>query len=184
MLLICFAIALDAQLRIGPVTIQGNWITRDSVIRDVVNLFPGQRLLHADLRKAERALRKLDLFKSATIELEHPNRYESFKNVLITVKEATTGRIGFFKETNASGQTVFRLVAEERNLDPFRWPRSANDFEERRVFRGGGVGIGFDVAITVVEKEVDPSTVPRCRLQFRLMLPWLLDWRWPIGDPE
>jgi hypothetical protein len=39
--------------RIGEVRIRGNKITRDAWIRDTVEIYPGQRLREADLRRAE-----------------------------------------------------------------------------------------------------------------------------------
>jgi outer membrane protein assembly factor BamA len=176
MLSVCLMLALDLQPRVGNVMIFGNTITRDDVIRDAVNLYPGQRLIQSELREADTNLKRLGIFATASVKIEHSKNYERFKTILIVVKEMQTGRLAFEKEIQSNGDIVVRFIAEERNLDLTRWPRAASDFEEGRAFKGGGEHLGFRFAIRLPKTFPDPAgrvSPHKFGLEIELALPWI-----------
>jgi outer membrane protein assembly factor BamA len=83
--------AKDGQrppLRVGQVIIVGNTKTRDSVILEYVQLFPGQILSLPDLRAAERRLARSGLFEvRPTVRVVGPEDPGPFRDILIRVKE-------------------------------------------------------------------------------------------------
>src|SRR5262249_49590239 len=79
--------------RVGQLVIVGNDVTPDRVILEAVEIYPGQLLQAADLRRAEDALAKLGLFvvdaekgvRPTVTALDEENGY---RDILITVKES------------------------------------------------------------------------------------------------
>jgi hypothetical protein len=76
--------------RVGRIVIQGNTITEDGVILDMVDLRPGQVIEPSRLEEANARLKKAEKkrkFQSATVELM-PNEWDSiYLDVLVKVKE-------------------------------------------------------------------------------------------------
>ena len=140
--------------RVGQIFVIGNDRTRDDVILERVPLFPGKVLTHPDIRRAERNLRRLRIFKDRdgvrpTVRaLVNPNDPDSFyKDILITVVEDDTcGVVLGLSLCRESGLNLC-VGIEERNFDPFQLPRSIDDIQDGRAFRGAGhvlrAGVGF-----------------------------------------
>lgn len=138
--------------RVADIKIIGNTITRDSVIREALNLFPGQILDVRELRAAEHRLRRLGLFEAdpkrglgPTVVLERPGVNEPFKNIVVMVREKDTFDLRWELGLNAAGRPVLRLSAKELNFDATGWPRSLDDVREGRAFRGGGQKARLDL---------------------------------------
>ena len=104
------------------------------------------------LRRATQNLARLRIVKDAPhIEVvNNPQNPESeYKDVYIYVEEDETALASLKYGLNAKGDWVFHLVLEERNLDPFRFPNSSEDYAEGRAFRGAGWAVGVDFQLTV-----------------------------------
>jgi outer membrane protein assembly factor BamA len=131
--------------RVGQIFIAGNDVTRQNVILRQVPLYPGQILTYPDLRVAERNLAKLNIFESnpekgvrPTLSVLDNNDDSPFKDVLVQVKETTTGSFLVGVGVNSDAGLTGSIVLNERNFDLFRPPTSLEDFFSGRAFRGGG----------------------------------------------
>jgi outer membrane protein assembly factor BamA len=144
-------------LLVGRVIIVGNTVTRDEVIREQLNLFPGQVLRFPELTLAARRLARLNIFESdpnhggppsiTTVETDDP----SIKDILVTVRETRTGTLTMSTGLNAEGGVNLRCLLEERNFDSRQVPKSFADIAAGRVFRGAGRKLSvevFHIAVT------------------------------------
>lgn len=127
--------------KVGRVIIIGNDVTKDRVIRRVLGLLPGQTLRYPELRAAERDLARLNIFevspesKPTITVLESDSEY---KDILVQVKETTTGSLLFGAGFNSDAGLVGSVVLNERNFDIFKFPRSFSEIFEGKAFRGAG----------------------------------------------
>ncbi len=129
---------------VGRVIIVGNVVTRDSVIRRALGLFPGQVLRFPELRIAEANLTRLGIFEAdpqkgsrptvTAIPTDDPN----VQDILVQVKETHTGTFQVGAGFNTNNGLVGTVSLNERNFDITRIPTSWEDFLEGRAFRGGG----------------------------------------------
>jgi outer membrane protein assembly factor BamA len=131
------------KAKVGNVIIVGNDVTKDNVIRRVIQVYPGQDLRYPELRLAENDLARLGIFNTdpekgirptlSVLETDSP-----FKDVLVQVQEQPTGSLMFGAGINSNAGLVGSIVLNEKNFDPFRFPTSLNDIWEGRAFRGAG----------------------------------------------
>ena len=133
------------QMRVGEVKIVGNPITRDSVIRREIPLYPGQVLEYPALEQATGNLERLGIFKNEpqngikpTIEVIDPQGDSPFKDLLVTVQEAQTGSFLLGAGVNSDAGVTGSIVLNERNFDITRIPTSFDEILDGRAFRGGG----------------------------------------------
>lgn len=132
--------------RVGQIFIVGNERTRQNVILRQVPLFPGQVLNYPALREAERNLARLNIFEasqdgsvrpSVTV-LDNPIDPDNpYKDILVSVQEASTGSLMFGVGVNSDAGLTGSIVLNERNFDLFRLPTSFDDLLNG-AFRGGG----------------------------------------------
>ena len=129
--------------RVGEVIIIGNTITQDRVIREVVTFLPGQILRYREIRRVERKLAELGLFKvdpktgiRPTVQVL--NSPGPFKDILIKVEEMPSATIRPLVQITPAAGLLLGFVIEERNFDPWRFPTSVGEFSDGRAFRGAG----------------------------------------------
>ncbi len=135
---------------VGEIIIIGNTISQDRVIREALGFYPGQVLDRSKLQIAEKKLANLGIFKVDPVmkirptvqELKSPGPY---KDLLVKVEETSTRRWKLEPGVNVLGQPIVRLLVEERNFDPCRFPATLDDIIEERIFRGGGQEARFEV---------------------------------------
>ena len=146
----------EPLIRVGQIFIIGNDRTSQSVILEQVRFFPGQELTTSAIRRAERNLRRLRIFKDRdgvypTVRaLVNPNDPDSvYKDILITVVEDDTCGVVFGVSLCRESGLNLCLGIEERNFDPSRLPCSIDDIRDGRAFRGAGhvlrTGVGFSL---------------------------------------
>lgn len=165
-------------VRVGMVKVYGNTVTKESVIRQQINLFPGQILSYPDLLEAERNLSRLGIFEDdpmqgskPTVEIEQPEVDEPFKNILVNVKEKPTGQFMVGAGVTSNAGLTGSVVINERNFDITRWPRTFDDILEGRAWRGGGQEFRI---------EAVPGTVLQ-RYTVSWREPYLFDSRYSLG---
>jgi outer membrane protein assembly complex protein YaeT len=130
---------------VGEIHIEGNTVTKDRVIRRVLQLEPGQTLQYPLVRAGERDLAKLQIFevnpekgiRPTITVLEPPDPDNPVKDIRVQVQETYTGSIMIGAGINSDQGLVGSLVFNERNFDILR-PLSLADIFEGRAFRGGG----------------------------------------------
>jgi outer membrane protein assembly factor BamA len=130
--------------KVGHVYIVGNTVTRDSVIRRMVGLYPGQYLRYPEVKNAENNLARAGIFEANPESGVRPtvtvieDTDSVFKDVIVNVKETHTGSIMFGAGINSDAGLVGSVVINEKNFDITRFPTSWEDVWEGRAFRGAG----------------------------------------------
>ncbi|MCI0456475.1 MAG: outer membrane protein assembly factor BamA [Gemmataceae bacterium] len=133
--------------KVGTIEIEGNTVTRDRVIRRVIQLEPGQTLSFPLVRQAERDLARLGIFKvdpgegiRPTIEVGEPSEdpCNPYRNLTVRVQEQPTGSLMFGLGVNSDAGLVGTIVLNEKNFDIFKVPTSLDDIFNGRAFRGAG----------------------------------------------
>jgi outer membrane protein insertion porin family len=133
------------QAFVGEIRIVGNTRTRDRVILDELEVFPGQVLSYPDLRASEKNLAKRGIFKTSPDGTVHPtvtvpdeDSDNPYKTVLVQVEEDNTGSfiigVGVTSDAGLTGS----IVLNERNFDLFNPPFSLDDVLNGRAWRGAG----------------------------------------------
>lgn len=131
--------------RVGEIKIIGNTVTRQDVILNQLEIFPGQILSYPDLRLSERNLARLNIFEGSaesgvrpTLTVLDPDSDSPVKDVMVTVQEMPTGSLLFGLGINSDAGLIGSIVLNERNFDITRPPTSVDDILSGRAFRGGG----------------------------------------------
>ncbi|MFG0306720.1 MAG: outer membrane protein assembly factor BamA [Phycisphaerales bacterium JB040] len=125
----------------GEVIIQGNEITRDSVVRREVQVAPGMPLDTTALEATEEQIRRRNIFDRNEIRLtiQPPDPDEpDVRDVLIEIKETNTGELNIGGAISSDSGVVGRLGFVQRNFDIRDPPDSFGDFFSGKAFRGGG----------------------------------------------
>ncbi|UCD29774.1 MAG: BamA/TamA family outer membrane protein, partial [Planctomycetota bacterium] len=156
------------QFRVGWIEVNGNYRTKEKVVRRELRFYPEEIYDATETRAAEQRLRETGLFTSATIEPvgDRPG----IRDALVTVEENenTTLFVAGIGATSDSG-VLGSIMLENRNFDLFDTPRSWKEFFMGRAFRGAG---------QTMQIKLEPGTeLTRFRINFRE--PYLLDK--PIG---
>jgi outer membrane protein assembly complex protein YaeT len=137
----------EQPARVGQIFIVGNDRTMQNVILRQVPLYPGQILTYPDLKQAERNLARLGIFEMSpesglrptVTVLDNPLDPDNpYKDVLITVQEASTGSLMFGVGVNSDSGLTGSIVLNERNFDIFRPPTSFEDILNGTAWRGAG----------------------------------------------
>lgn len=131
--------------QVGEIIIIGNTVTRDSVIRRQIPLYPGQLLTYPEMRVAEANLARLNIFDvnpemgiRPTVTVIDPDSDNPVKDILVNVQETQTGSLLFGLGFNSDAGFTGSIVLNERNFDITRFPTSIEDLLSGRAFRGGG----------------------------------------------
>ena len=132
--------------RVGTIVIKGNTITQERVIRNQLNILPGQVLEYPKLKQAEANLARLGIFDAEdppSIEVVQSTFDTSTKDIVVKVKETRTGQVGFQVGVNSNAGLNGTFSLNQRNFDISRFPgRDGGDFFDDllggKAFRGGG----------------------------------------------
>jgi outer membrane protein assembly complex protein YaeT len=131
--------------RVGQIYIVNNTVTRDTVIRRQLELYPGQILEYPNLKLAEVNLARLNIFElnaeqgiRPTVTVLNPDDPNEYKDILVSVQETRTGSLLFGVGVNSDAGLQGSIVLNERNFDITRWPTSLDDLFSGHAFRGGG----------------------------------------------
>jgi len=131
--------------RTGEVIIAGNDITRQNVIRRLVEVIPSEPLDAVALRRTERFLEQSRLFKAEsrdrgvriTLQPERPEE-PGYRDVLIEVEETNTGDVSFGGAVSSDSGFFGSISLTQRNFDVTDFPDSTDEFLAGRAFRGAG----------------------------------------------
>ncbi len=136
------------RFRVGEVVIQGNTITKQSVIRRQLRFWPDRPL---DIRSLEESRSRLALTRlfsrpsaqnpaggvKITMQPEDPAE-PGFRDVLVQIEDANTGSLSFLAAASADAGFIGSIALTERNFDVKNYPRRLSELGSRRRFRGGG----------------------------------------------
>lgn len=137
---VVFEILEGRQYRVGEVQVQGNFLTRDKVIRrELIGVTPGRPFDVRELRLSEDRLARTRLFNQAriTVQREDPDE-PGYRDVLVEIKERNTGSINFGVALGSDSGVFGELSLTQNNFDITDTPESLNELITGRAFRGGG----------------------------------------------
>lgn len=132
--------------RTGLVSIAGNELTRQKIIRRRVEVRPGRPLDGKALDLSETLITGSGLFEtnpaagnppSTTVQPSDP-AYLGFRDVLIEVEETNTGSLSFGAAVDSDAGLVGAISLNQRNFDIADWPDSFDELLRGRAFRGAG----------------------------------------------
>ncbi len=130
----------------GLVMVQGNFLTKDKVIRRLVRIRPGRPLDGTEVDRATDALRATRLFNDVRVAVQQPSPEEpEVRDVIVEVKERNTGSFNFgaglASDSGVFGEFSFR----QQNFDIADVPMTAEELISGRAFRGAGQA--FDITL-------------------------------------
>ena len=131
----------------GLVRIQGNYLTKDSVVRRRVRIQPGRPLDGHEIEVAKRRLEGSGLFTSATITPQTADpKTPDVRDVLVEVKEKNTGSISFGVGAGTDTGLAGNIALNQQNFDIADTPQTLDEFVSGRAFRGAGQSFGIAIS--------------------------------------
>ena len=124
---------------VGLVSITGNTLTKDKIIRINVGLVPGRRFDARELKDTKERIMSTGLFKDARVTVQQPEPgQETIRDVLVEVKEQNTGSINFGVGFGSDTGVLGNISLTQNNFDIFDVPETFGEFIHGRAFRGAG----------------------------------------------
>lgn len=127
----------------GLVTIAGNDLTQQKVIRREVRVQPDRPLDRTELELADQRLREVQLFAPSqdgvrlTLQKADPETPQ-VRDLLVQTKETNTGRLSFGVAAGSDSGLIGTISLTQRNFDVMDTPDTPGEFFSGRAFRGGG----------------------------------------------
>lgn len=136
-------------LKTGLVTIQGDTLTRQNVIRREMKVLPERPLDMTEVERSEQRLEETRLFEPGSVKITYQPEDSSqpgYRDVRVEVKETNTGSLGFGVGVNSDAGVVGEISLSQRNFDWSDVPDSFGEFISGRGFRGGGQSFNLTLA--------------------------------------
>ncbi|MBL9140606.1 MAG: BamA/TamA family outer membrane protein, partial [Phycisphaerae bacterium] len=153
----------------GLVTIQGNFITRDKVIRRLVRFQPGRPMDGREFENTKKRLEASQLFREPRITPQAPAEDDPHvRDVLVEVKEKQTGSMNFGVGAGTDSGFFGDISVTQNNFDLADWPQTFDELVNGRAFRGAGqtfrlaIQPGIDVSnynLTIGEPHLFDSDI-------------------------
>ncbi len=130
---------------VGLITIAGNTLTKDKVIRrEMRHLQPGRPLDSAEIEEAERRIRNTRLFNDVRITVQDPEPEDpERRDILVEVQEANTGSVNFGAAVGSDAGVLGQFSVQQDNFDIADFPESFGELIRGRAFRGAGQQFSF-----------------------------------------
>ncbi len=151
-----FSIAEGRAATTGLVRIQGNFLTRDKIIRRETRLQPGRPLDGREVRETEERLRRTRLFgEPVRVVVQQPQPEDALaptddgtetRDVLIEIKERNTGSVNFGLAVGTDSGLFGEISIRQDNFDIADPPESFNELISGRAFRGAGQRFSIGIA--------------------------------------
>lgn len=130
---------------VGKVAVRGNQVTKDNVIlRQTRGMNPGRRFDRTGLERTKNRLKASALFSDAKISILGESDDE-VRDVLIEVKEQSTGSISFGAGISSDAGIVGAIDYKQKNYDITDVPESFGEFLTGKAFRGAGQSFGITI---------------------------------------
>lgn len=146
--------------RVGKVTIEGNNITRDRVIRREIPLKPGDNFNTVDIETTRKRLRNLDYFSQVIVSPSGSSQ-AGYRDINVNLAEKKTGQLQFGVGFSSVDNIVGYVNLEQTNFD-IRNPMA---------FTGGGQRFGMELRAGAETQNFKISLVE----------PWFLGRRLSLG---
>jgi outer membrane protein insertion porin family len=123
----------------GIVNIQGNFVTRDKVVRRLVRMQPNRPIDGREIDNTKRRLEASQLFRDPRITPQPPDPSDpTVRDILVEVKEKQTGSVNFGVGAGTDSGFFGEVSVRQQNFDLFDWPQTMDEFIGGRSFRGAG----------------------------------------------
>ena len=141
-------------VRTGLVLIDGNNLTKQSVIRREIQVQPGRPLDITAIRDTERRLAEINLFAGAregrppprlTVQPPDPDN-PGVRDVLLQLEDKNTGSLTFGVAAGSDGGVIGQIALRQDNFDLYDTPDSFSEFITGKAFRGAGQR--FEISIS------------------------------------
>lgn len=140
----------------GLISMRGNELTQQKVIRRELENRPERPLDTSSERRGERVISNAELrleetrlfepsSPKVTVQPEDPQN-PGVRDVLVEVKETNTGSIGLGAGISSDGGVIGQISLQQRNFDLFDTPDSVGEFLSGRAFRGAGQSFNLTLA--------------------------------------
>lgn len=142
------------QFKTGLVTIRGNELTQDKVVRRSIQVKPDRPLDTTAIEDTEELLSFSNLFAGprerrpgprVTIQPADPEN-PGYRDVLVEIEEKNTGSLSFGAALSSDAGVIGSIVLQQRNFDIADVPDSFSEFITGRAFRGAGQNFALSVA--------------------------------------
>jgi outer membrane protein insertion porin family len=131
---------------VNRIDVQGNYRTRDVVIRRELRIYPGDAFNGAAIRKSVDRLYNLGYFEEVNVETE-PTQAPNREDLVVAVKETKTGSFSFGGGFSSVDRLVGLVELEQRNFDWRNWP----------TFTGAGQDLRLRAEVGTVRRFFDLS---------------------------
>ena len=123
----------------GLVTIQGNFLTKDKVIRRLVRVRPGRPLDGPEVDRAKERIQATRLFNDVQVAIQQPNpENPDVRDIIVEVKERNTGSFNFGAGIASDNGIFGEFSFRQQNFDIADPPMSVEELLAGRAFRGAG----------------------------------------------
>jgi outer membrane protein insertion porin family len=122
---VTFRVSKGQAVKIGKIEISGNTKTRDKVIRRQMKIQEQELFSATDLRKSRDALQRLGFFSEVNVTTRKSPTPDQI-NVLVDVKEGSTGAFSAGAGFSSGDQFLFNVRVSENNLFGYGIRAAAN----------------------------------------------------------
>ncbi|MFM1824397.1 MAG: hypothetical protein RI967_2663 [Planctomycetota bacterium] len=154
----------------GLVGIQGNFLTKDKVIRRLLRIQPGRVLDARQLEEGKRRIQQSQLFGDVRITVQRPDPTEQdaldtgatvdeaiaaertalvrteVRDILAEIKERNTGNVAFGVGLGTDSGIFGEFSVTQRNFDIADTPETFDELLAGRAFRGAGQSFALSIA--------------------------------------
>ncbi len=132
--------------RTGLIQIQGNFLTKDKVIRRLIRVGPGRPLDGTLVERGENLIKGTRLFNDVRVAIQQPTpEAPDVRDIIVEVKERNTGSFNFGAGVASDSGVFGEFSFRQQNFDIADYPLSAEELISGRAFRGAGQA--FDITL-------------------------------------
>jgi len=124
------------QFRVGRVTIRGNTVTQNRVIRRTLRVFPEQLFNAVALAESKKRLQESRLFDEVIVT--PTGKAPKMRDVMVKVTEGRTAQFLVGAGVSTNSGLLGTISFTQRNFDILRWPTSWRHFIRTQAFKGAG----------------------------------------------
>ncbi len=124
---------------VGLVSITGNTLTKDKIIRTQIGFRPGRRFDAREIEQTKQRIMSTGLFGEAKVSVQDPDPDQpDIRDVVVEIKEKNTGSINFGVGIGSDSGVLGNISLTQNNFDLFDVPETFGEFVNGRAFRGAG----------------------------------------------
>lgn len=133
------SISEGRQYKVGLIRINGNFLTKDKVIRRLMRLRPGRPYDKTQIERSRRLIADTRLFGDVRLTVQAPDATDpEYRDILVEVKERNTGSVNFGIAVGSDSGVFGEFSVTQRNFDVADVPESFSELIAGRAFRGAG----------------------------------------------